>query len=295
MEPAASCTRLCWQLQLRVVFRRRKRGTVSHVITFLDDMAVHTPTLDAWDQFIWLPITAIPRSVTQAEQYGYRHGNAIDLGTVMPEMEFRVTDEEGTYLCTAHSLVFEGSILAYDPARDKAEWVPARGVANDLSWAEERMAVTLVNFVPRTGQEVDHLAELRTHRLAWTDDSSSEEEGEEMQEEDDSHKQMREEEERIPPPLLEDNEHGVGEGRGEPDPKAPPGDETHSWGEAKPQSEPRRWSREWASIMDNEQPLAFDDLWSDSDCPTLGSTLLELGLPEDVVEVLAPDSELQAL
>ena len=184
VEPAASCTRLCWELQLRAVFRRRERGTVSHAITFLDDMAVHTPMLNAWDQFVWPPIVAVPHSTMQAEQYGYHCGNAVDLGTVMPAAEFRVTDEEGAYLCVARGLVFEGGILAYDPARDEAELVPTHGVANNLSWVEERMAVALANFVPHVGQEVDHIAELGARCLAWTDDSSSEEQGKEMQEDD---------------------------------------------------------------------------------------------------------------
>ena len=47
--------------------------------------------------------------------------------------------------------------------------------------------------------------------------------------------------------------------------------------------------------MDDEQPLTFDNLWSDSDRSTLCLTLLEPGLPEDVVEVHALDLELQAL
>ena len=66
-------------------------------------------------------------------------------------------------------------------------------------------------------------------------------------------------------------------------------------GEAEPEREPRRQLWEWASIMDDEQPLAFDDPQSDSDRSTLCSTPLEPGLPEDVMEVHAPDSELQAL
>ena len=200
MEPAASCTRLCWEPKTRAVFRRRERGTVSHAITFLDDMAVHTPMLDAWDQFIWPPIVAVPWSAMQAEQYGYHYRNTIDLGAVMPATEFRATDEEGTYLCAVHGLIFKGSVLAYDPARDEVEWVPARGVANDLSWVEERMTVVLAIFVPHAGQETDHIAELGTHRLAWTDDSSSEEEGKEMQEEDYMHEQMQEGDEHIPHP-----------------------------------------------------------------------------------------------
>ena len=222
------------------MFRRRKRGTVSHAITFLDDMAVCMPTLDTWDQFVWLPSAAVPWTTTQTEQYGYHHGNAVDLSAVMPATEFRVTDEEGTYLCMAHGPIFKGSVLAYNPIRDEVEWVPTRRVANDLSWVEERIAVTLANFVPHASQEADRIVELGTHcLLAWTDESSSEDQGKEMQEEDDVHEQTQEgDDERIPPPLLEDNEHEEVEGWGESNPEALPGDETCGHGEDKPETEP---------------------------------------------------------
>ena len=72
----------------------------------------------------------------------------MDLGPVMPAVQFCVTEEGGTYLCTTRALVFEGSILAYNPTLNEAEWVPARSLANDLSWAEERSAVALANYVP---------------------------------------------------------------------------------------------------------------------------------------------------
>ena len=113
---------------------------------------------------------------------------------------------------------------------------------------------------------------------------------EEMQEEDDVHEETWEADERIPPPHLEDNKRGEVEGRGDPDPEAPSGNEMWSRGKAKLEREQRRRSWEWASIMDDEQPLAFDDLWSDSNHSTLCSTVVE-----DVVEVHAPDLELQAL
>ena len=128
--------------------QERDRGAISHAITFLEDMAVCGPTFDAWDQFVWLASVAIPWATTQVEQYGYCRRNAIDLSAVMSAMEFRVTDEEGAYLCMAQALIFKGSILAYNPARDEVEWVPTHGATNDLSWAEERMVVALVNFVP---------------------------------------------------------------------------------------------------------------------------------------------------
>ena len=89
------------------------------------------------------------------------------------------------FMCSV-GLIFEGSILAYNAARDKAEWVLTRGVTNDLSWAEERMAVMLVNFVPHIPQEADHVTELEAHRLlGWADDSPLEEDDEQIQEEED--------------------------------------------------------------------------------------------------------------
>ena len=184
-------------------------------------MAVRIPTLDAWDQFVWPPSAAVPQATTQVEQYGYHCRNAVDPGVVMPATEFKVTDEEGAYLCMVRALIYEGSILVYNPARDEAEWVPTHRVANDLSWVKERMAVVLVNFVPHAPQEADHIMELRTCcLLAWTDDSSEEEEGEQMQEEGDEQ---------------EENEGEEVEGWGESNPEVPPSDEMHGQGKAEPQ------------------------------------------------------------
>ena len=113
----------------------------------------------------------------EVEQYGYHHGQAVDLGPIMPATQFRVTDEVGTYLCAVWALVFEGSILAYNPTRDEVEWVPMCGVANDLSWAEEKSAVALANYAPRVSQEGSRIARPRAHCLvSWPDDSSSQEE-----------------------------------------------------------------------------------------------------------------------
>ena len=138
IELATSCTRLCWELSPRGVFRRRERGTISHAITFLDNMAVCVPMPNAWDQLVWLPSVAMPQAATEVEQYGYHCGNTMDLGAVMPAKEFRVTNKEGAYLCAAWGLIFKGSVLAYNPTRDEVEWVSTPGVTNDLSWAEER-------------------------------------------------------------------------------------------------------------------------------------------------------------
>ena len=216
IELATSCTRLCWDLQPRGVYRRRERGAISHAITFLDNLAVCVPTLNAWDQFIWPLSVAMPWAATEVEQYGYHHGKAVDLGAVMPAMEFRITNEEGAYLCAAWGLIFEGSVLAYNVTRDEAEWVPTRRVANDLNWAEERTAVAPANFVPRIPQEVDHIAALGARcLLGWANDSPSEEDDKQTQEEEDEpegdeHKEAEEWEEEDPTNLEEQGEMGLG-------------------------------------------------------------------------------------
>ena len=121
IELATSCTKLCWELPPRGVFRRRERGTVAHVITFVDDVAMRIPSLNAWDHFVLPPGAAMPQATMEVEQYGYCHCHAIDLGPIMPVTQFKVTDKAGTYLCVVRALVFKGSILVYNPSRDEVE------------------------------------------------------------------------------------------------------------------------------------------------------------------------------
>ena len=61
--------------------------------------------------------------------------------------------------------MFEGSILVYNPTLNEAEWVPACGLANDLSWAEERTAVALANYVPHAPAEVAQITRLWAGRI----------------------------------------------------------------------------------------------------------------------------------
>ena len=105
-------------------------------------------------------MVAIPWALTEAELYGYCHGQAVDLGPVMLAAQFQVTDEGGVYLCIVRALVFEGSVLAYNPAKNKAEWVPVCGLTDDLTWTEERSAVALANYVPCIPEEAAQITRL---------------------------------------------------------------------------------------------------------------------------------------
>ena len=158
-----ACIKLCWDPTPRAIFCKREEGPVAHIITFLEELAVWVPSLDTWDQLVWPPTAAIPWALTEAELYGYCCGQAVDLSTVMPVAQFRVTDEAGTYLCIARALVFKGSVLAYNPAKNEAEWVPACGLTNDLTWAKERSTIALANYVLCIPDEVAQIARLGAH------------------------------------------------------------------------------------------------------------------------------------
>ena len=126
---------------------------------------VRVPSLDAWDQLVWLPAAAVPQALTEVELYGYCCSQAVDLSPVMPMAQFQVTDKGGAYLCIVRALVFEGSVLAYNPAMNEAEWVPVHGLANDLTWAEESSAMALANYVPCIPAEAPRIARLGACRI----------------------------------------------------------------------------------------------------------------------------------
>ena len=177
-----ACIKLCWEPTPRGIFCKREEDPVAHVITFMDELAIWVPSLDAWDQFVWLLAVSVLWALTEAEPYGYCHSQTVDLGPVMLAAQFRVTDEVRTYLCVARALAIEGSILAYNPTKNEAECIPARGLTNDLTWAEERSNVALANYVPHIPDEVAWIARLGSRQLvSWPKDSSTLEEEEDVQ------------------------------------------------------------------------------------------------------------------
>ena len=173
--------KLCWEPTPRALYHQRDNGPTTHVIFYLNKLAVRVPTLEAWDQMVWPTMVVIPRALTEAESYDYCWGQVIDLSPVMPAAQFQITEEGGAYLCTVRALVFEGSILMYNLALNEAEWVPACALANDLSWAEERSAVALANYVPCAPVEVAQITRLGAGRIVSCpgDDSSTSAEEEE--------------------------------------------------------------------------------------------------------------------
>ena len=173
--------KLCWEPAPRVLYHQRESGPTAHIISYLDELVVCIPSLDAWDQMVWPTAVATLRALTEAELYGYCQGQVVDLSPVMPAAQFHITEEGVAYLCTVRALVFEGSILAYNTAINEAEWVPVCGLANDLSWAKERSTVALANYVLRVPAEAAWIARLGASIIvscSGNDSSTSSEEDE---------------------------------------------------------------------------------------------------------------------
>ena len=236
MDLTVASIKLCWEPPLRALYCQKENSPTTHIITFLDELAVWVPSLNAWDQLVWPPAAAVPWTLTEGELYGYCHGQVVDLDLVMSVAQFQVMDEGGAYLCIARALVFEGSVLAYNPTMHEAEWVAVHGLVNDLTWTEERSAMALVNYVLCIPVEAAWIARLGACQIvSCPDDSSTLEEEEaqhpEQQTMDTEPKWEEESEDRARQTDLEE------------------------------EAEPNRWwhLQDWEAVMEGSERLAYDD------------------------------------
>ena len=84
VDLTTACIKLCWEPTHRAIYRKRENSPTAHVITFLDELEVQVPTLDAWDQLVWPPTVAVPWALTEAELYGYSCSQVVDLSPMLP-------------------------------------------------------------------------------------------------------------------------------------------------------------------------------------------------------------------
>ena len=136
--------------------------------------------------------------------------------------------------------------------------MPGCGLADDLSWAEERSAMVLANYVPCASAEVTWIPRLRAGRVISCpgNDSSTSEEGEELW--------------HLDAPSMDKEEVG-NEGEEGLDGQTSPGDET----ETDMYTDRCRCPQNWEAIMEEFEGLAYDDPHSDSD-----TTVMEADGPE---------------
>ena len=67
MDLTMASVKLCWEPTPRALYHQRDNGPSAHVISYLDELAVHIPTLEAWDQMVWPTMAVIPHTLTEAQ------------------------------------------------------------------------------------------------------------------------------------------------------------------------------------------------------------------------------------
>ena len=144
-------------------------------------------------------------------------------------------EEGGAYLCVVRGLVFEGSVLAYNPTMNEAEWIPVHRLA-EAAW----------------------IARLGAHQMVSCPDSSSSEENKtwhpELQTTDTEPEQEEENEDGAEQTDLEEEM--------EPDNRQHPWD----WEAVIEESEGLAYNDLWSDTMDSTATVMGAD---DSQGPTL--------------------------
>ena len=160
----------CWGQLLEEVPCQKDEGTLAEVISCLDELAQHMPIRKTSDEFVFLPSPAEPHAPHQSRHLGYIMGHSVDLGSALPSLQFHVSGPNGEFICIAWGLLFEGSVLTYDPTTNGAEWVPMQGTTSNLSSVEEASTQELSNIViqdpPEDAPRIDSFRECREKHSA---------------------------------------------------------------------------------------------------------------------------------
>ena len=103
------------------------------VISHLDQLAKCLPTRQAWDKLVFLPPPVKPYMPHQSAHLGYIRGCVVDLGQGLPSLHLCISEQDGEFICMEQGLLFEGSMLAYDPTTIWAKWIPVQGLPEETS------------------------------------------------------------------------------------------------------------------------------------------------------------------
>ena len=85
----------------------------------------------------------------------YCPGKMLDIRTRMLGFRLMLQDDRGQYPYSGCALIFEGSMLVYDPQQDITQWVPIWETSATLTMSELRTANDLNNMVPSPFSELE--------------------------------------------------------------------------------------------------------------------------------------------
>ena len=137
--------RQCWPAQRTEMPMQNLDGIRRDIVYKLDEVATPCTSPIAWDPFVF-PLT--DDTCWREKALCYRLGNTLDVRACMPSFKLMLQDNKGEYPYSGHALIFERSMLVYDPQRDIVQWVPVQGTSSTLTMPELRVANDLNNMVP---------------------------------------------------------------------------------------------------------------------------------------------------
>ena len=167
-ETGAELTELgiasCWGQLAMEVSLQKQDGPFTDVITYLDDLVQHVLTQKVWDELVYPAPLTEPSMPHKSNHLGYILAHTVDLGGTLPPLRFCMTEPNGKFVGVAHSLLFKGNILVYDPTSNGAEWTPVQGTVNNLSSTEDSSTQELSNISlpdsPNDIPQMDQFGEL---------------------------------------------------------------------------------------------------------------------------------------
>ena len=142
----------CWPTRHENMPVKNLESVRQSIIRKLDETAMRDTSTITWDQFAF---PQMDQEYWREEALCYHPGKMPNVRTRMPGFRLMLQDDKGQYPHSGHALIFEGSMLVYDPQWDIAQWVPIQGMSATLTMPELHAAHNLNNMVPSPSSKVE--------------------------------------------------------------------------------------------------------------------------------------------
>ena len=131
----------------------QKLGGIRHgIVHKLDEAVTQCTSSIVWDKFAF---PQMDQEFWREEALCYHSGKTLHVRARMTGFRLMLQDDKGQYPNSGCTLIFEGSMLVYDPQHDSVQWVPVWGMSATLTMMKLRVANDLNNMVPLPYSEVE--------------------------------------------------------------------------------------------------------------------------------------------
>ena len=117
MRVSPNIIRQCWPARREHTPVQNLEGARQSIVHKLDEAAMRCTSNVVWDQFAF-PQT--DQEYWREEALCYRPGKMLNIRMRMPGFRLMLQDDKGQYPYSGCTLIFEGSMLVYDPQWDIA-------------------------------------------------------------------------------------------------------------------------------------------------------------------------------